>query len=285
MKGMKAKFILMEGSSTKFFTARSLAFSLRPAVKKELDRVVNLGILTAVDHSDWAAPIVVVPKKDSSIRTCGDFKVTVNFMLQVDKYPLPKIEDIFANLPGGKHFTKLDLRHAYLQMEVAEEDKEYLTINTHRGLFRYNRLVFGIASAPANWQRTMEQVLQGIPGVQCIIDDMIITGRTDDEHLRNLAEVLGRLEKYGLHANIDKCNIFKEKIEFCGHVIDGEGLHKTQDKVDAVVNAVVPETVTQLRAFLGLVNYYGKFLQNLSTVLRPLHQLLEKDTKWSWTQD
>ncbi|XP_021359256.1 uncharacterized protein K02A2.6-like [Mizuhopecten yessoensis] len=285
LKGMKAKFILKEGSSPKFFKARSLAFSLRPAVEKELDRLVNLGILTAIDHSDWATPIVVVPKKDSSIRICGDFKVTVNSMLQVDKYPLPKIEDIFANLSGGKHFTKLDLRHAYLQMEVAEEDKEYLTINTHRGLFRYNRLVFGIASAPAIWQRTMEQVLQGIPGVQCIIDDMIITGRTDDEHLRNLAEVLGRLEKYGLHANIDKCNIFKEKIELCGHVIDGEGLHKTQDKVDAEVNAVVPETVTQLRAFLGLVNYYGKFLQNLSTVLRPLHQLLEKDTKWSWTQD
>ena len=137
-----------------------------------------------MDHSDWATPIVIIPKKDNFVRICGDFKVTVNPKLQIDQYPLPKIDDIFANLSGGKRFTKLDLRTAYMQMEMEDESKEYLTINTHRGLFRYNRLIYGIASAPAIWQRTMEQTLQGIDVVQCLIDDIIVTGASDFEHLR-----------------------------------------------------------------------------------------------------
>ncbi|XP_060063527.1 uncharacterized protein K02A2.6-like [Ylistrum balloti] len=285
VKNIQARFILKEDSQPKFMKARPVPFSLRPAVDKELDRLVNLGILTPVDHSSYATTIVVVPKKDGSDRICGDFKTTVNSMIVIDKYPLPKIEDIFANLSGVQHFTKIDLKNAYLQMEVVEEQRPLLTINTHRGLFRYNRLVFGIAAAPAIWQRTMEQILQGIPGVQCIIDDMIITGRTEEEHLQNLGSVLGRLQKYGLKANIEKCDIFKDKIEFCGHVINAGGLHKTQEKIKAVVEAAVPENVSQLRAFLGLVNYYGKFLHNLASTLRPLHKLLEKNAPWVWSRE
>ena len=111
---------------------------------------------------------------NGSVRVCGDFKVSVNPVLLTEQYPLPRIEDIFANLAAGKHFSKLDLRQAYHQMEVTEASKKLLAINTHKGLFRYNRLVFGISSCPAIWQRAIDQVLQGIPGVQCILDDMIV---------------------------------------------------------------------------------------------------------------
>ena len=121
---------------------------------------------------------------------CFDFKVSVNPVLLAEQYPLPRIEDIFANLAGGKHFSKLDLRQAYHQMEVTEESKKFLTINTHKGLFQYNRLVFGISSCPAIWQRAIDQVLQGIPGIQCILDNMIVSGKTDEEHLENLESVL-----------------------------------------------------------------------------------------------
>jgi hypothetical protein len=131
----------------------------------------------------------------------------------------------------------------------------------------------------------MEQILQGAEGVQCIIDDMVITGGSESEHLKNMEEVWKKLQKYGLRANVDKCDIFQEKIELCGHVINGDGLHKSQSKIDAVVKAAVPENVTQLRAFLGLVNYYEKFLPNLTSVLKPLHQLLENDKAWTWSQD
>ena len=169
-------------------------------------------------------------------------------------------------------------------MEVEEESKKLLTINTSQGLFQYNRLVFGVASAPAIWQRTIEQVLGGIPGTKCILDDMVITRKTDEEHLRNLEMVLKRLHEYGLKANTKKCEFFQDKIQFCAHEIDKNGLHKTQEKISAVVQAPRPMSVTQVWSFLGLVNYYSHFLPRLSTLVRPLNQLLEKHHKWKWTE-
>ena len=157
---------------------------------------------------------------------CGDFKVSVNPVLLAEQYPLPCIEDIFANLAGGKHFSKLDLRQAYYQMEVTEESKKYLTINTHKGLFQYNRLVFGVTSSPAIWQRAIDQVLQGIPGTQCILDDMIVSGKTDKEHLENLESVLKRVQDAGLKANKEKCKFFRDRVQFCGHEIDRDTRHK-----------------------------------------------------------
>ena len=172
-----------------FCKARSVPYAIKPKVEKELDRLVENGTLSKIQTSDWATPIVPVIKKNGSVRICADFKVTVNKVLEVDQYPLPKVEDIFASLAGGKKFTKLDLKNAYLQMEVHENDKKYLSINIHKGLFRYNRLSFGIASAPAIWQGTMDQILQGLNGVKCILDDMVITGKNDQEHLHNLDSV------------------------------------------------------------------------------------------------
>ena len=129
-----------------------------------------------VDTSEWATPIVPVVKGNGDVRICDDFKVMVNQAIKVDKYTVPRIEDIFTKLSNGKMFSKLDLRQAFLQLECEDSSKELLTVNTHRGLYCYNRLLYGILSAPAIWQRTIDQILQGIPGVQCILDDMVITG-------------------------------------------------------------------------------------------------------------
>ena len=164
----------------------------------ELKRLEKEGILHKVKFSDWATPIVPVAKSNSTVRICGDYKTTVNPQLQ---YPLPHIDHIFAKLAGGQKFTKIDLRQAYHQMEVEEESQEYLTINTHQELYRYNRLVFGITSAPAIWQRSVDQILEGVEGTSCILDDMIITGKDDKEHLENLEEVLKRLQANGLGTN------------------------------------------------------------------------------------
>ena len=187
------------------------------------------------------------------------------------------------NLAGGKKFNKIDLRQPYHQMEVEEESQEYLTVNTHQGLYRYNRLVFGITSAPAIWQRSMDQILKGIEGTSCILDDMIITGKDDEEHLAHLEEVLKRLKEHGLSR--EKCEFFQTKITYCGHEVDQHGLHKTQEKVDAVVNTPRPENVQQVRSFLGLVNYYHKFLRNLATTLKPLNGLLEQGKPWKWSAE
>ena len=130
----------------------------------------------------------------------------------------------------------------------------------------------------------MDQILQGIPGVQCILDDMIVTGHNESEHLKNLENVLQRLQKFGLRANLEKCEFFKDSVQYCGHEVTKEGIWKTKDKIDAVLKTPAPENVTQLRSFLGLVNYYNRFLPNLASELKPLHKLLEKGQKWIWTE-
>ncbi|KAL4009353.1 hypothetical protein ACER0C_003205 [Sarotherodon galilaeus] len=286
LKNIKAQIILEDNAKPRFHKARPVPYALRPKVEAELQRLEEQGILTKVEWSDWATPIVSVSKKASdSVRICGDFKVSVNPVLRIDQYPLPRIEDIFTAVAGGKHFSKIDLAQAYLQMEVEETSRKYLVINTHKGLYQYNRLVFGIASAPAVWQRAMDQVLQGIPGTQCFLDDIIVTGVDEETHLANLTAVLARLEKYGLRANKNKCEFFKDAIEYCGHKIDRHGLHKTKDKVEGVLKAPEPKNVSQLRSFLGLVNYYHKFLPNLSTVLHPLNSLLQQNVTWKWTKN
>ena len=284
MKHIKASLKLKENAAPKFVKARPVPLAKKEKIDAVLDKLESEKIITKVSHSDWAAPIVTPAKKDGSVRVCGDFKVTINPQLDVDQYPLPRIEEMFANLAGGQQFTVIDLRQAYLQMEVDDEDQQFLTINTHRGLYRYCRLVYGIASAPAIWQRAMDQILQGLPMVQCYLDDIILTGRDVNEHMDNLSKVLERLQQYGLKANVEKCAFLKNQVHYLGHKIDANGLHKTDEKVNAVNDAPPPENVAQLRSFLGLVQYYHKFLPNLATVLQPLHQLLRTGQKWRWDQ-
>ena len=227
-------------------------------------------------------PIVPVLKSDGTVRICGDYKVTVNKATKLDKYPIPRIDDLFASLSGGKTFSKLDLSHAYQQIQLEEESRKYVAFNTHKGLFLYNRLPFGMASAPSIFQRIMENLLQGIPGVCVYIDDILVTGCTEEEHLDNLTEVLRRLAEAGMRLKKEKCVYLLPAVECLGHTISAEGLSTSEAKVRGILEAPAPHNVAQLRSFLGLVNYYGKFLPNLATTLSPLYALLQKQKKWTW---
>ena len=202
-----ASLSIKPDTKPKFFKPRPVPFALREKVEVELDRLESSGVLEKTSYSEWAAPVVVVPKRDSGLRLCGDYKVTTNPVLDVEQYPLPKPNDIFATLARGKLFTTLDLTHAYNQLQLDDESKKYVTINTHKGLYRYTRLPFGIASAPAIFQRTMDTILQGAKGVACYIDDLIIiTGKSDREHVANLEEVLKRLhdQAHPNHTNTNR---------------------------------------------------------------------------------
>lgn len=231
-------------------------------------------------YSEWATPIVAVAKPDGRYHICGDFKVTVNPALRVDQYPLPKVEDLFTTLAGGRKFTKLDLSQAYLQLELHPESRQYCTINTHRGLYQFTRLPFGISSAPAMFQKVMDTILQGAPQTLCFIDDILITGSSEEEHLKNLEVVLRRLQAHGVHLKKEKCAFMKESVEYLGHQVDASGIKATAEKISAVVNAPLPQNVQQLRSFLGLSNYYRKFLPNLATIVKPLNDLLQKGKKF-----
>ena len=200
----------------------------------------------------------------------------------LDEHPLPTVEELFATVAGGETFSKLDLSQAYLQLEVRPEDRDLLTLSTHRGLFRPTRLMYGVASAPAIFQRLMEEILQGIPGVTVFIDDIRVTGSDTKMHLLRLEEVLNRLDKYGLRVNREKCDFFSDRIEYCGYMVDKQGI---REKIDAIQNMPIPKNKEQVRSFVGLINYYGRFFPNLSTILYPLNNLLKDDVPFVWSAD
>ncbi len=205
--------------------------------------------------------------------------MTINQVTEIESYPLPRVEELFAAMSGGKQFTKLDLSQAYLQIELEEESKQFVTINTHQGLFQFiNRLPFGVSSAPAIFQRCMENLLRGCKNVAIYIDDILITGPTQEEHLKTLEKVLSILDEANVRLNYDKCQFLRSQVEYLGYVIDEHGLHPTEKKIQAIKEAPTPTNITELRAFLGIINYYGKFLPNLSSQLAPLHELLQKNT-------
>lgn len=265
-----------------FCKARNLALALKEKVEKELVNLVELNILTPVEFSDWATPIVPVLKKTGEVRICGDYKITLNPKLLVDNYPIPKIEHLFAKLNKGQYFSKLDLSQAYAQIELTDESKALTVLNTHKGLFQMNRLPYGVASSPGIFQRIIESIFAGMNNVAIFLDDILITGKNSKEHLENLFNVFGKLRDCGLRIKISKCSFFQEEINFLGYTINKFGLTTSSDKVEAILKAPIPTDITTLKSFLGLVNFYGKFISNLSTKLHPLHTLLKKHSHWKW---
>ena len=284
LKDTQVKIDITVPAQPRFYKHRNIAYALRERVESELERLEKQGVIEPVKYSEWAAPIVPVLKSDqSSVRICGDYKMTINQVAKPDCYPIPRIEDLFASLSNGERFTKLDMSNAYQQLVLDKESRELTTINTHKGLYQYRRLPFGVSAAPAIFQRTMECMLRGIPHVCVYLDDILITGGDDAEHNDNLSEVLDRLDKGGLRLNAGKCHFKQKSVSYLGFRIDADGLHPLEDKVQALVAAPAPQNVTELKSFLGLVQYYQKFLPNLANTLAPLHGLLKKHVHWAWT--
>ena len=281
----KASLVLRDDAQPKFCKSRKLPFAIKPVVGAELDRLEKDGVIERVTHSDWATPIVVVRKPTGKVRICADFKITLNPVLKPDIHPFPLPEELFHKLNQGCKFSKIDLADAYLQIELDDKSKEFVVITTHQGLYRYKRLPFGLSSAPAVFQKIVETAIQGIPGTANYLDDIIVTGATEKEHLTNLQLTLSKLKESGFRLRMDKCKFFQDTVEYLGHIIDNQGIHPQPAKLDAIANMPYPKNIAELRSFLGMVNYYDRFTPGLATKCAVLNDLLHKGSTWCWTSE
>lgn len=283
-KGMPVSFHIDPSVAPVQLKARNVPFALRPKIEKELKRLQEQGVLEPVTYTTWATPIVPVLKQNGDVRICGDYKSTLNRALSQDPYPIPAISQLLAELSGGRFFAKLDLSQAYLQLTVDESAAMAQTIVTHKGAFKCNRLQFGIKTAPGIFQRFIETLLAGIPGVIPYFDDVIIRGATEQELSSSLHEVLSRFAKSGIKAKREKCIFGASNVIFLGFHIDRNGIRPTDDKVKAIHQAPTPKNKEELQAFLGLLNFYHVFIRDKATIAEPLHRLLDKRATWTWSE-
>lgn len=279
----KIRLRLKQEAKPIFFKARPVPFALKEKIDKEIDRLLKSNVIESVNQSEYASPIVPVLKNDGAVRLCADYSQTLNKQLHIDKYPLPTVNELFTKLHGGVQFTKLDMSSAYTQFEIID-DNNITCINTHRGLFKYNRLIFGLSSAPAVFQKAIDSILN-MEGVLCFLDDVLITGKNRGEHMYRLKKVLQRLKEANLTLKKNKCEFFRDQITYLGYDINKSGIKKSIDKVKAISQAPRPSNISELQSFIGLVNYYRCFVPNASAIMTPLYDLLKKGASWSWSAE
>ncbi|XP_046752015.1 uncharacterized protein LOC124414903 [Diprion similis] len=268
----KIKIYLKEGARAVASKYRHIPEALKPLVEREMKRLVGLKHLNKVESSEWATPLVPTFKSNGNIRLCGDFKLTLNPWIIIDKYSLHMIQEIFLVLQGGESYSELDVYDCYMQFEPDEESAKLLTVVTHLGLYQYTKLPEGVSTAPADVQKKMDECLRGLKGVISYIDNIYVTGRTKEEHVKNLKAVCEQLVENGSRLNKDKCKLMQEKIEVLGFVIDKNRLHKAESKVDAMIKAPRPKNSKELLSILGSIDFYAQFLKNRSYNLRPLYE-------------
>jgi hypothetical protein len=250
-------------------------------LKKQLANMLNKGLIRP-SASPWGSPILFVDKRDGTIRLCVDYR-KLNEVTIKNKYPLPKIEDLFDQLNGAKVFYKIDLRTGYHQLKVREFDIPKTAFTTRYGLFQYTVMSFGLTNAPAYFMnKVFMKFLDKF--VVVFIDDILVYSKTEEEHAEHLRVVLGTLCEHQLYAKFYKCEFWLKEVGFLGHVLSAGGVSVDPSKITSIMERKVPTNPTEVRAFLGLAGYYRKYVEGFSSIARPLTQLLKKDKKFEWTE-
>ena len=259
---------------------RRVPFAVRGEITRMVQEMLKDGVIQE-SASPWASPVVLVKKKDGTLRFCVDYR-RLNAVTHKDTFPLPRIDDLLDQMQGKKVFSTLDAKRGYWQIKVQEESKEKTAFVTFEGLYEFRVMPFGLCNAPSTFQRLMQRILQGLGSFCSVyIDDILIFSESVEEHLVHLSQIFRRIESFGLKLHPKKSSLGHAEVLF--HVVSAKGIHPDPAKIRAVKEFPVPTNVRLLRGFLGLASYYRRFVPNFARIAGPLHMLTRSDMAFVWT--
>ena len=262
---------------------------MKPLVDAEIDKMLADDIIQP-SASEWSSPLVIVKKRcppgeTPALRICVDLR-KLNQVVRDDVYPLPQMNDLLEQVAGHVWFSTLDLKSGYWQVPLNAESREKTAFSTHRGLYEFTRLPFGIKTGPAKFQRLINVILGKMAPEKCLVylDDTIILGRTFDEHLKHLEDVLIAFELANLKLNPEKCVWAQQEVKFLGHIINSSGIATDPAKTEKIRSWPKPRSVKEVRSFVGLCGYYRRFIKDFAKIASPLHDLTKKDALFVWSE-
>lgn len=263
-----------------------LPYSQWPMLENHLNDLQKANIIKP-SQSPWASPILFVPRKDGGQpRMCVDYR-KLNKALVQNSYPLPNIQDLLASFKGAQVYSVLDLKSGYYQIPLDPKDRQKTAFICPFGLFEFNKLPFGLSTAPSWFQELMHKVLGDSLYVYALVylDDIIIFSNNHDEHIQHLNTVFDKLSAAGLKLKASKTHLFQKEVDYLGHIVSGDGIRPDPSKVSAIKNMHPPTTVKDVRSFVGMASYYRSFIEDFSKVVQPITELTRKHVKFKWTAE